>query len=619
MIDEGRGGGGVNGWQNEEKITGEIENNSIYFSVDKTRKLLEVGMKETGVSEVKGMIPELKEIVTSRYGWSEGDERLDMLCKKIEEIGDSLEKGSLVINDFFVNEVGDEVHEEYLRRDFKEIIKNKVEIVELNEILSCHKAVDGDVYLHLAPCRTMSYPDRMLKIVEGMNVLANSDLANESKSIGLVSWIVSEIPEMHEMLGFEVSSEPIDAELALSIDCGRSEKVKASFMDVDLLKQMYREIKIAEIVEKDVVEGSFLKEKELVLSEGMGINIDHNMIPEPIYLKNLKEQENILLSDPKTRSVLSGMETGDILRMRMDKVIDSLVRMKNLEDYFKGVENPIVRVHPPGDISPLCVDKAMIDGKNGRELDIDSNFLRSMDMLVRKAGECTVVVPFYDKRNGDGNGANLPNSKDGKEEYSMIVESMAERYGNKIRIQIGNEVNVLWGAKKQFEHPQHVSEVDPVKYADFYFETVSKIKEKYPEARIGLSGLVCYDPDFLKLVLGRLKKLGMKDSGIDAVDVHMYRYKAELGAELVKNGNFVADEEIIGNIGQSYEDQLKKYQKVIQEAGFNSDLIVGEFRFSISGQPGDTEIDTEAVKKSKAIDRSVGIKESILYPLGQIG
>ena len=68
MIDEGRGGGGVNGWQNEEKITGEIENNSIYFSVDKTRKLLEVGMKETGVSEVKGMIPELKEIVTSRYG-----------------------------------------------------------------------------------------------------------------------------------------------------------------------------------------------------------------------------------------------------------------------------------------------------------------------------------------------------------------------------------------------------------------------------------------------------------------------------------------------------------------------------------------------------------------------
>ena len=94
-------------------------------------------------------------------------------------------------------------------------------------------------------------------------------------------------------------------------------------MDVDLLKQMYREIKIAEIVEKDVVEGSFLKEKELVLSEGMGINIDHNMIPEPIYLKNLKEQENILLSDPKTRSVLSGMETGDILRMRMDKVIDS--------------------------------------------------------------------------------------------------------------------------------------------------------------------------------------------------------------------------------------------------------------------------------------------------------
>ena len=244
--------------------------------------------------------------------------------QKIEEIGDSLEKGSLVINDFFVNEVGDEVHEEYLRRDFKEIIKNKVEIVELNEILSCHKAVDGDVYLHLAPCRTMSYPDRMLKIVEGMNVLANSDLANESKSIGLVSWIVSEIPEMHEMLGFEVSSEPPDAELALSIDCGRSEKVKASFMDVDLLKQMYREIKIAEIVEKDVVEGSFLKEKELVLSEGMGINIDHNMIPEPIYLKNLKEQENILLSDPKTRSVLSGMETGDILRMRMDKVIDSL-------------------------------------------------------------------------------------------------------------------------------------------------------------------------------------------------------------------------------------------------------------------------------------------------------
>ena len=36
-----------------------------------------------------------------------------------------------------------------------------------------------------------------------------------------------------------------------------------------------------------------------------------------------------------------------------------------------------------------------------------------------------MVVPFYDKRNGDGNGANLPNSKDGKEEYSMIVESMA--------------------------------------------------------------------------------------------------------------------------------------------------------------------------------------------------
>ncbi len=617
MVGEERGGGNVNDGQHKEEITSEKDNDSIYFSVDKTRKLLEAGMKETRVSEVKGMIPELKQIVTSRYSWTEGDERLVALAEKIEVIGDDMEKGSQIINDFFVKEVGDEVHEEYLRRVFVESIKSKAEIVELNEILSCHKAEDGDVYLHLAPCRTMSYPDRMLKFVEGMNVLANSGLADVSKSIGLVSWIVSEVPEMHEMLGFEVSSDLVDVDLALNIDSSRPEEVKAAFMDVVLLKQMYGEVKVAEIMGNVVVEGSFLREKELVLSEGVGINLDHNLIPEPVYLKSLKDQRRILLSDSKIESVVSGMETVDVLKMRMDKVVDSLVRMKNLEEYMKDMKDPIIRVHPPGDMSPLSVDKAFVDGESGRVLKIDANFLRSMDRIVDKAEKCTVVVPFFDKRNSEGAAANIPNTTEGKDDYVSVVESMVARYGAKTRIQISNEVNVLWGAKKQFEHPQHVSDVDPVEYADFYFETVSRVKEKYPEARIGLAGLVCFDPEFLKTMLDRLKELGLGSEGIDAVDVHMYRKEALLGAEEIRDGVFVDDEKNPESV-LSYEDQMRQYQKIIKESGFEVELIVGEFRFGVQGEQKKAIVDTDAVRLSKIIDGRVGVKESILYPLGQI-
>ncbi len=603
--------------QNAENDVSENENRSIYFSVDKTRELLEAGMKDVGAVEVGDMLPELVDIVTGRYGWEKDDQRLKELSEKIEDSGTDLEKGSLAIFDFFVNQVGDKVHEEYLRRNFVESIKGKTEIVELNEILSCHKAEDGDVYIHLAPCRTMAYPDRMLKFIEGMSVLANNGFVDEAKSVGFASWMVSEVPEMHDMLGFEVSTDPVSAELALSISNNHPEKVGAAFMSVDLLRKMYGEIDTEEIVKKDELRGSFLSERELVVSDGLGVNIDHNMIPEPVYLMSLNTQRSAFLANTETAAALANMETSEILRIRMEKVVDSLARMKNLEDYLKDLKDPVIRVHPPADMSPLCVDNAFADKGSGRELNVDLNFFRSMDRIVNTTNDCTLVVPFFDKRNGEGNAANIPSEAKRKEDYINIVENVVERYGNKVRIQIGNEVNVLWGAKKQFEHPQHVSEVDPIKYADFYFETVSRVKEKFPNVRIGLAGLVCFDPEFLKRVLERLKELGLESGGIDAVDVHMYRKEVLLGAEVIRDGAFVDDEKTSEPI-LSYEDQLRQYQKIIKESGFDVELIVGEFRFGTLGDQEKADVDMAGVRVSKQIDERVGITESILYPLGQI-
>ena len=87
---------------------------------------------------------------------------------------------------------------------------------KLNELISYHRGESGEnVFIHLAPARTMGEKEGMHLFTEGLSALAVTlDTLPELRSVKTVealSWIITEKPQVMERLGFTLDG-PVDTQ-----------------------------------------------------------------------------------------------------------------------------------------------------------------------------------------------------------------------------------------------------------------------------------------------------------------------------------------------------------------------------------------------------------------------
>ncbi len=132
-------------------------------------------------------------------------------------------------------------YEEKLRREFVE----NGNFIPLNEILSYH-ATEGsdDVYLHLAPARTIENAERRKLLAGGLRRLAlelesNPDF-KDKKRVGAISWIIGHprIMKAFGFDGFEIEGE-IPEKLKRVIFPDENKPVLAAYMDRDKFIQKH--------------------------------------------------------------------------------------------------------------------------------------------------------------------------------------------------------------------------------------------------------------------------------------------------------------------------------------------------------------------------------------------
>lgn len=133
----------------------------------------------------------------------------------------------------------EEVAEIGARREFTE----EHNFQPLNEILSYHLLPEADeVYIHLAPARTLEKAQREDLVIGGLKVLANHLATHPElqsvKKVGAISWIVTKRPELLTSLGFTIDG-PIPKEMQERLFPHEKIQVGAAHINRDQFLELY--------------------------------------------------------------------------------------------------------------------------------------------------------------------------------------------------------------------------------------------------------------------------------------------------------------------------------------------------------------------------------------------
>lgn len=323
-------------------------------------------------------------------------------------------------------------------------------------------------------------------------------------------------------------------------------------------------------------------ERDLVVEnpDFVGINFDHDDIVNPRnyfsqeeYAQFIKEKHGEIPEE--MQALVDSGKAQQILSERRDKETGKIESFKKYLASFNG-KLQHVRVHPYGEFSPVVPSQAIeIKADKSYEVAIAPEFFDQMRMIQAEAKDLTIVIQFYDHRRGNEKASDVPETQEQKEQYVSICEEIIEILGDNLQLEIGNETNISKNTDKVFaDVSQHASRADSSEYGSFFYETAKKIKEENPQIKLSIAGIACFDPTYLREVLGEIKKLqtenGINMRLVDTISFHPYRGEAKKGALEVKNGKF--------NISKlNYEEQLKEIQKIASE--FEVELTVGEINF----------------------------------------
>lgn len=323
-------------------------------------------------------------------------------------------------------------------------------------------------------------------------------------------------------------------------------------------------------------------ERELVMAtpETVGINLDQDYIVDARnfwsrdrYVRYLQERDGELSID--TQTIINSDLSQQILTER--KKIE-LYKQEKLENYLASFQGKIkhIRIHPEGEKSPVTPSQAIEANEDGTyQLQLSPNFIAQMRTILKQINDLTIVVQFYDHRRGAANASDVPETSLQLEQYTAICEGILENLGDSIQLEIGNETNISKNTDPIFaDKLQHASHVNSSEYAHFYFEVAQRLKEKYPQIKLSLAGIACYDPTYLTEVLTQIESIKKERQVdirlVDTISFHPYREVPDVGAVEVRNGVFVPTE-------LSYDAQLSQMQEIANNFGIN--LTVGEINY----------------------------------------
>jgi hypothetical protein len=352
-------------------------------------------------------------------------------------------------------------------------------------------------------------------------------------------------------------------------------------------------------------------EQSLVIEnpEFVGMNFDQdcfvdarNFWSQEKYLQYIQERDGNIPEE--VRSLVGTDKAEKIILGNKEK---ETRKMTEFDEYLSGFDGKLqhVRIHPAGECSPLTPSQA-VEIKNDGTFDvaISPEFIDQIKKVEKQTDDITLVVQFYDHRRGKERSSDVPETPEQTEQYVALCQKIIENTGEGVQLEIGNETNISRNTAIMFaDKLQHASHVNSSEYGKFFFDVAERIKEKNPTTKLSVAGVACFDPTYLREVLGEIKQLQEENKIeiplVDTISFHPYRDKPEGGAIEVKNGKFTISQ-------LDYNGQLEEMQKIALEFGVK--LNVGEINFLYSDPEQERKLE-QAI--SLTAEKKV---ESFIYP-----
>lgn len=251
-------------------------------------------------------------------------------------------------------------------------------------------------------------------------------------------------------------------------------------------------------IERDEV----LKNPEYVGASLDGVILGGHMIYAEKYLET---GDNSILPERFRRF------SSDAIKSEINRQLIQKVKFRQYIDSFNG-NLRMARINKVPKFSPMSLEYAIQpDGS----ANISKEFIKQLQYL-QGAGvdDITVVAStYYDRHGRETDGYLVGQDRD---DYFKMVEALVDKVGTNLTIEIGNETNedIIVGNNTLI-----AKYVDPVKYAEFYNDVASRLKDKYPGLRLAIAGTSSSDPDYLMTVLKNINNHDL----VDVISTHPYR------------------------------------------------------------------------------------------------
>ena len=251
-------------------------------------------------------------------------------------------------------------------------------------------------------------------------------------------------------------------------------------------------------IERDEV----LKNPEYVGASLDGVILGGHMIYAEKYLET---GDNSILPERFRRF------SSDAIKSEINRQLIQKVKFRQYIDSFNG-NLRMARINKVPKFSPMNLEYAIQpDGS----ANISKEFIEQLQYL-QGAGvdDITVVAStYYDRHGRETDGYLVGQDRD---DYFKMVEALVDKVGTNLTIEIGNETNedIIVGNNTLI-----AKYVDPVKYAEFYNDVASRLKDKYPGLRLAIAGTSSSDPDYLMTVLKNINNHDL----VDVISTHPYR------------------------------------------------------------------------------------------------
>ena len=251
-------------------------------------------------------------------------------------------------------------------------------------------------------------------------------------------------------------------------------------------------------IERDEV----LKNPEYVGASLDGVILGGHMIYAEKYLET---GDNSILPERFRRF------SSDAIKSEINRQLIQKVKFRQYIDSFNG-NLRMARINKVPKFSPMNLEYAIQpDGS----ANISKEFIKQLQYL-QGAGvdDITVVAStYYDRHGRETDGYLVGQDRD---DYFKMVEALVDKVGTNLTIEIGNETNedIIVGNNTLI-----AKYVDPVKYAEFYNDVASRLKDKYPGLRLAIAGTSSSDPDYLMTVLKNINNHDL----VDVISTHPYR------------------------------------------------------------------------------------------------